>query len=292
MVFQCNDIYIDNERGEIICRDTGEVLYDHMIDIGPEWRGRVGDYEEWVKRARTGPKLSFTIHDSGLVTDIDLSTKSYREKVKYLKLRSLQKKIRIAKSQRKLVEALALMNQTAAVLGLPDIVKETAGMIIKKLFSKMQIKQNKIRAYVAAALVIAVRKHGIPMRVNDIIKHLGVSKNEYWDATADIQFNLDPSEIRGIIDPRRFLGWIVSKLGLSPKVYMIASHIIAALKERGYTEGKDPAGIAAAAVYVASIIANEKRTQKEIAEVTGITEVTIRNRYRDMIDKLVIEVYV
>jgi len=52
------------------------------------------------------------------------------------------------------------------------------------------------------------------------------------------------------------------------------------------TSGRGPTGIAAAALYVASLIHGEKRTQREVADVAGVTEVTIRNRYKELIKKL------
>ena len=55
------------------------------------------------------------------------------------------------------------------------------------------------------------------------------------------------------------------------------------------TSGKGPTGVAAAALYIAAVLENEKRTQRDIADVVGVTEVTIRNRYKDLVEKLGIE---
>jgi transcription initiation factor TFIIB len=55
------------------------------------------------------------------------------------------------------------------------------------------------------------------------------------------------------------------------------------------TSGRGPAGIAAAALYVAALINDEKKTQREVADVAGITEVTIRNRYKELLDRLDLE---
>ncbi len=285
----CLNIVFDKERGELICADTGEVLSEHWIEFGPDWRAYSG--EEWMKRAHVGA-LTHTVHDSGLVTEIDTTVRSYRNKVKYTKLRQLQRKIRIDKSEKRLVEALTYMNQLCAILGMPDNVKETAGIIVKHIFSSLNPRHSKIKVYVVAAVIYAAKIHGIPIRAKELLPKLGISEDEYWRAVSDLNFKVKLPNIKVYLDPRAFLPSIVSNLGLSQKVYLLASMMIDAMKRRGYTEGKDPAGIAAAAVYVASIISNEKRTQKTIAKAANVTEVTIRNRYRDIVDKLYIEVEV
>ncbi len=289
MTMDCLNIVFDKERGELICADTGEVLSEHWIELGPDWRAYSG--EEWMKRAHVGA-LTHTVHDSGLVTEIDTTVRSYRNKVKYTKLRQLQRKIRIDKSEKRLVEALTYMNQLCAILGMPDNVKETAGLIVKHIFSSLNPRHSKIKVYVVAAIIYAAKIHGIPIRAKELLPKLGISEDEYWRAISDLNFKVRLPNIKVYLDPRAFLPSIISNLGLSQKVYLLASMMIDAMKRRGYTEGKDPAGIAAAAVYVASIISNEKRTQKTIAKAANVTEVTIRNRYRDIVDKLYIEVEV
>ncbi len=286
----CTNVVYDDKSGSIICVDTGEVLEDHAIDPGPWWR--VFSAEEWIQKTQAS-SITFSVHDLGLVTDIDLSASGFRARrrqLEFSKMRKLHRQLRVKKEEKKLVEALMMMNKYAAMLGLPNEVKETAGQILKKLFTVMKPKQSKLSAYVAAALVKALKIHGIPRRVKEVLSVMGVSEEDYWNANSDISFKLNLASRP--LDPRQFISKIVTNLGLSTRVMLVASKIIDVLKRRGYTEGKDPAGIAAAAVYVASIILNEKRTQKEIAMAANVTEVTIRNRYRDIIDKLYIEVLV
>ncbi len=286
---ECKNIVEDPTRGEIICIDTGEVIADHLIQEGAPWRAY--NTEEWMKRVHASSTTN-VVHDSGLVTDIKLIAKNHRMKMMSLKFRSLQHKIRVAKDQRKLVEALTKMNKLAAQLGLPEAVKETAGILIKKIISTLNPRKSKLDVYVAAAVILAARLHNIPQRAKDVLPLLGIPEQLYWKAMTEIMFSIEDIPKRSTLDPRVFLQKIVTNLNLSQKVYTLASQIIAVLKQRGYTEGKDPAGIAAAAVYVASIIMNEKKTQREVANAANVTEVTIRNRYKDIVDKVEIRVYV
>ncbi|RLG78031.1 MAG: transcription initiation factor IIB [Thermoprotei archaeon] len=280
-------IVFDAIRGEQICIESGEVISDHITINSPEWRAY--NYDEWLKRSRAGAAHTYKVHDHGLSTDIDLSKRKYREYSKMVKLRYIHRKMRVSKKDKKLVEALATMNRVCAILRTPEVVKETAGMFLKKIFDSLTVKKNKINAYIAAAVIIALRKHGIPVRHTEVLRYLNVSADEYWRVRAEISLALGGKAV-ALIDPRRYIPQIATKLGLSADVQLLASKIIDILKKRGFTEGKDPVGIAAASIYIASILMNEKRTQKEVAEAAQVTEVTIRNRYRDMIDKLMIEV--
>jgi transcription initiation factor TFIIB len=78
-------------------------------------------------------------------------------------------------------------------------------------------------------------------------------------------------------------------LHLSPKTQNEALKILKKAEITELTSGRGPAGIAAAALYVAAVLNDEKKTQREVADVAGITEVTIRNRYKELLDKLELE---
>lgn len=290
MEISCNNPIFDHERGEIICTDTGEVIDEERISLGPDWRAYTS--EEWNKRAHANT-LTNTVHDSGLITEIGSSTsKSLKETLKMKKLAILQRKLRVDRNERKLVETLTYLNNICNILGLPDNARETAAIILKKLFSVLQPRQNKLMILAIASVVLASRKHGIPVRVREITERFGVSEDEYWKLMSEIHMKIDLSGIKAYVDPRKFLPQIIYNLHLSQNVYLLASKIIDKLKKNGLTEGKDPAGIAAAVVYISSIIMNEKKTQREVAQAANVTEVTIRNRYRDIIDKVTITVFI
>ena len=60
--------------------------------------------------------------------------------------------------------------------------------------------------------------------------------------------------------------------------------------EKGLTSGRGPTGVAAAALYIASVLLGERKTQRDVADIAGVTEVTIRNRYKELAEKLDIEI--
>ena len=276
-------IVFDEVRGEYICIETGEVIEEHRVDLSRETR--VYAHEEWIERSRTGPVLTHKVHDSGLTTTIDSRGIIGR------KLSALHKRLRVSNRERKLVEALALMNDVTSKLNLPEYVKEEAGRIIKTLFNKGLLKKNKLAIFVAVAIHQACKIYGVPMRIQDILTYVGGTKEEFWSAKMQMATKLGRIIPEATIDPSAFIPKIITKLKLPPSVAALASRIIASLKLKGVTEGKDPVGLAAASVYVASILLNNKRTQRDIARAAGITEPTIRSRYRDIIENLMIVVH-
>lgn len=284
----CSELIFDRERGEVICADTGEVVDEDRVSLKPDWR--VYTPEEWNRRVHTSA-ITHTVHDSGLSTEIDLSI-GYKERDKNKRLAQLQKKNRVDRSSRKTVEALTYLNKICSYLTLPKQVRETSAMILKRVLSTMQPKISRLQVLAVVSVVLAARKHGVPVRIREVISKFGIDEEEYWKIASEIYVNVDLNEFKAYVDPRKFLPQIVSNLGLSQQVYMLSAKLIDALKRSGLTEGKDPAGIAAAVVYIASIILDEKKTQKQVAQAANVTEVTIRNRYRDILDKVLITVHI
>jgi transcription initiation factor TFIIB len=87
-------------------------------------------------------------------------------------------------------------------------------------------------------------------------------------------------------DPIRCVSKIASKASISMKTQRSAIKILKEAQRRGIAAGKDPMGLAAAALYVACVLEGEKKTQKDIAEVANVTEVTVRNRYKGLKEAL------
>lgn len=293
MINTCNNVVMDYERGSLICIDTGEVVDENNILLAPDWRAFTHD--EWQRRAHTGA-ISQIVHDAGLTTEIGTRETGstllrHREYMKMMKLRYLNKKVRVNKHDRKIVEALSNLNHMCAILGMPDHVKETAAIILKKVFYALQPRRDDLQILSLISIVLASRKHGIPIRVKQLLQKFGIGEDRYWKLLSDVNMKSDINEFKSYTDPRIFIPSIISNLKSSQRVYMLSSKIIESLKKYGLTEGKDPAGIAAATVYIASIVLDEKKTQKDVAKAANVTEVTIRNRYRDVIDKIVIIVH-
>ncbi len=294
--FQCppDKIIYDEFRGEYICTETGEVVEDKVVDQGPEWRAFTP--EEREKRSRTGSPLSPTIHDGGLSTMIDWRDRDasgkkleMRRRLEVMRWRKWQIRTRIQNSiDRNITQAAAELERIADQLGLPRAVKEQAANIYRQAVEKGVVRGRAVESVVAAALYAACRIFKIPRTLDEIAQYTKTSKKEvarcYRLLVRELNVKIP------IADAADFVPRIASALGLSGKVIKKAIEILDRAKARGLTAGKDPAGLAAAAVYTAAQIYEERRTQKDVAQVAGVTEVTVRNRYKELIQYLKIKV--
>ncbi|MCY0873908.1 transcription initiation factor IIB [Acidianus infernus] len=276
-------IVFDASRGEYICTETGEVLEDKVVDEGPEWRAYTE--EENRERSRAGT-INIAVHDMGLSTYMDTRAK---DRIKAMRLRKLQIRSRVGTSeQRNLVKAMTILERIIDNLGLPKSVKEEAAIIYRKALEKKLIKGRSIEEVVAASVYAACRKMNIPTTLEEISKATSANKKEIGKAYR-LLLREDVTEVPAS-DPKYYVMKIASLLGLSGKVMTAAMEIVERAKKAGITSGKDPASIAAAAVYIAANINGERRSQREISEVSGVTQVTIRNRYREIARELGIDI--
>src|SRR2546426_690904 len=106
----------------------------------------------------------------------------------------------------------------------------------------------------------------------------------YRFMTRELKLKLMPTK------PQDYVSRFCSELKLSGEVQSRAVEILKDAQDKELTSGRGPTGVAAAAIYISSILCNERRTQREVADVAGVTEVTIRNRYKELTEKLGIKV--
>lgn len=286
----------DYDRGELICEDCGLVIDNQYIDEGPEWRAF--DMKQEEKRARTGAPMTEMVHDKGLSTGIDSSNRdSYgraipsKKKAQIYRLRKWQRRIRVSDAaERNLAYALTEMGRLASTMGLPKNIRETAAVIYRKAVKKNLIRGRSIKSVVAASLYAACRKASVPRTLDEIAEATSPDRKEvgrtYRFLSRELILKIKPTR------PQEYLSHFCSELDLSVKVQKIAKNIIDQAEEQELISGKGPTGLAAAAIYIASINGGERKTQSEIADVAAVTEVTVRNRYQPLIDKLDIDIEV
>ncbi|MBS3816701.1 MAG: transcription initiation factor IIB [Candidatus Thermoplasmatota archaeon] len=286
----------DYDRGELICEDCGLVIDNQYIDEGPEWRAF--DMKQEEERARTGAPMTEMVHDKGLSTGIDSSNRdSYgraipsKKKAQIYRLRKWQRRIRVSDAtERNLAYALTEMDRMASTMGLPKNIRETAAVVYRKAVKKNLIRGRSINSVVAASLYAACRKAGVPRTLDEIAEATSSDRKEigrtYRFLSRELILKLKPTK------PQEYLSRFCSELDLSGKVQKISKNIIDQAEEQELISGKGPTGLAAAAIYIASINGGERRTQREVAEVAAVTEVTVRNRYKELVDKLDIDIEV
>ena len=290
--FECGSTRLirDSEVAEIVCMDCGCVASEKLADRGPEWRAF--NKEQREKRARTGAPVTFTIHDKGLSTLIDWRDRDVlgrkipsSQKAQLYRLRKWQRRIRVSDGrERNLAFALSEITKISNNLSLPKSIFETASVIYRKALKKRLVRGRSIQGISAASVYIACRQCGLARTLNDVAAASNVSRRELGRSYRFLVNEINCSI--PLIRPIQYVSRFSNQLELHGKVEVIASKILSAARELRLTSGRGPKGIAAAATYIASTLTGQTMTQREIAEIAQVTEVTIRNRYKEMIRRL------
>ncbi|NPA62425.1 MAG: transcription initiation factor IIB [Methanococci archaeon] len=240
--------------------------------------------------------LHNTIHDKGLSTVIDWRNKdsygkdlSANKRAQLYRLRKWQRRIRVSDAaERNLAFALSELDRITSKLGLPRHVRENAAIIYRNAVEKGLIRGRSIEGVVAAAIYAACRRCRVPRTLDEIAEASRVDRKEigrtYRFLARELNIKLTPT------NPIDYVPRFASELGLPGEVESKAIQILQQATEKGLTSGRGPTGVAAAAIYIASVLLGCRRTQREVAEVAGVTEVTIRNRYKELTEHLDIDV--
>jgi transcription initiation factor TFIIB len=232
------------------------------------------------------------MHDKGLTTTIDWKDKdaygrsiSSKKRSQMHRLRKWQERIRTKDAgERNLQFALSEVDRMASALGVPQSVREVASVIYRRALNEDLIRGRSIEGVSTAALYAACRKEGIPRSLEEISEVSRVERKEigrtYRYISQELGLEMRP------VDPQKYVPRFSSELGLGEEVQSKANEIIETTADQGLLSGKSPTGYAAAAIYAASLLCNEKKTQREVADVAQVTEVTIRNRYQEQIEAM------
>ncbi|MEF8847966.1 MAG: transcription initiation factor IIB [Candidatus Thermoplasmatota archaeon] len=289
---KCGSIHLtrDYPRAEVVCKKCGLVIDSEIIDYGPEWRAFNNEQHE--KKSRTGTPMTFTRHDKGLSTTISWQNKDAygrsipsKNRAQIFRLRKCHARTKISDgTEKNLIVALSTLDRMSSVLTLPRNIRETAAMIYRKVAKNNLIRGRTTEGITAAVLYAACRQCNVPRTLEEISKVSEITKKDigrnYRKISRELQLKILPTT------PNDYVSRFCSKLKLSNDVVTKTNDILKKAIKQELTNGRGPTGMAAATIYIACIICGERRTQREIAEVSHVTEVTIRNRYKEIAEKL------
>ena len=282
------NVVADESRGETVCADCGLVIDEDSIDRGPEWRAF--DSAERDRKSRVGAPTTNLMHDKGLSTNIGWQNKdaygnalSSRQREQMQRLRTWNERFRTRDSkERNLKQALGEIDRMASALGLPENVRETASVIYRRALGEDLLPGRSIEGVATAALYAAARQAGTPRSLDEIERVSRVEKMEltrtYRYVVRELKLEVEPA------DPTQYVPRFASDLDLSDEAERQARELLESAKRAAIHSGKSPVGLAAAAVYAAALLTNEKVTQNEVSEVADVSEVTIRNRYKELLE--------
>ena len=289
---QASEVITDAESGEIICTSCGMVSSnDKAIQQGTQER-RAFDYEQMKDRSRVGMPMTLTRHDKGLSTIIgrpnrDASGKGLDDSMRSMmqRLRTWDHRIQVSSpTDRNLARAFELLEMLKGKLGLPDNVIEKAAYIYRKVQQLGMVKGRTIAATLAASIYVASREAGIPRTLAEIASLSNTSYKDLSRVYRLIVLNLDLKV--PMVDPVKCVAKIANKIEVSEKTKRNAINYMHNVITKGIAAGKDPMGLAGAVLYLSCIQSDEHRTQLDVAAASGVTEVTLRNRCKELNTKI------
>jgi transcription initiation factor TFIIB len=278
----------DPESGEIICSNCGIVILDRIEDYIHEER-RAYPMEELDNRSRTGAPASLAIHDRGLSTIIGKANVDASGKVldtamlpQIKKLRKWNSWINVHKSsERNLRRAFQKLDSLKDKLGLSDSIVEKTAYIFRKVHGRDLVRGRTIDGMLAAALYIVCREMGTSITLKDIAAASNLTYKDISRNYSVLVFELDIKI--PLVDPMKCIVKVANKLGVNEKTKKQAMNIMSEVVKREMTPGKVPMGLAGSVLYLSSQITGEVISQANVAQAAGTTEVTIRNRFKDLI---------
>ena len=271
---------------EAVCDDCGLVVPDATLEtsVTPYTPSGTDDRE-----SRVGPSSTNLVHDKGLSTVIgwqDTDAKgnalSGERRRQVHRLRRWDERFRRrSPSDTNLMHALGEIDRMASALGVPDSTRETAGVIYRRALDDGLLPGRAIESVATAALYAASRMEDSPRSIDEVstvsrVEQLRVER-AYRHVSRELGLEIAPT------DPRAFIGRIASELDCTDATEREARRLAGTAVERGVHSGKHPVSVAAGALYAAATLCDESLRQADIARVADVSEMTIRNRYPEIL---------
>lgn len=278
------NILFDSSLQAYVCSTCGLVVDDRPIYQGQETIDR-------DETARYSGAFTYRVHDHGVgSTEISGSLRKHIKQGRTWVARNVD--ARVSKEDKKVVKALRELNELVRQVKPPKVVAETAAEILREVVKNLNVKEQTLKKIVIGALFLAYKICNTPRPARVFAKELGIKESDLWEGVRKIR------EVKGdikvnpeVFEPRYYVNFITSKLKLSPEVGALSSEILSHVKEVQLS-GKNPASLAAAAVYLAGILMDQRRNQLEVGSVIGQTDVAVRSAYDMLIKTLDIEILI
>jgi len=292
----CNSSLVDDtENGEIICSGCGIVMAEHMEDYGPEAKG--SSLEDKMKLARATGQTSYSQHDLGITTEISIGSTDFSGKKinaetasQMHRLGKWQQRVRVSSSRdRRLSNVLGRVSEICQNCSLPKNVIETASLIYRSLDGKnIQVKGKSVVSISAAVVYMACKRCDVVRSLEEILREVVIPRDvKSKTKLASKYYRMLMMELGTVATPMitmdKYISKIANMTNTDPRVERLSLEIAEKTKDRNLADGKAPNGIAAAYLYIASILLGQSVLQRDMSSVSGVTEVTIRNRCKEIL---------
>lgn len=281
---ECGSERFEKDSGETYCLNCGAVVDVSKIDTSREYRAF--DAQGTEKKERVGTSITYTKADKGMSTKIgnnsEMNKLSNKKRGQYYRLKKWDN--RRESNADSLQKGLNILDRLTFELNLPESVKEEAGRLYEKSYEEDLIKGKSREASIASLIYLVARNQNVPRTQSEISDATGVKERKMNKTYRNIARELD-LKIRPA-DPKNFIPRYQEKLELSGEVGAHARNIIKEAMDKGATSGRSPSSIAAAALYIAALLEDEKVSQRDIGDVAHVTQTTVRKTYRHIAEEL------
>jgi transcription initiation factor TFIIB len=292
----CDSSVIDDtQNGERICSGCGIVVAEQMEDHSPE--ARSNSLEDKMKLARATGQTTYSQHDLGIATEISIETRDFSGKKidsevasQMHRLGKWQKRVRVSTSRdRRLANILTKISEICQSSSLPKNVIETASIIYRSLDGKhIEVKGKSVVGISAAVVYMACKQCDVIRSLEEILRgschanelrpKIKLASRYYRTLVMEL-----PTVTTPVVTMDKYISKIANMTNTETRVEILAIEIAEKTKNHNLAVGKAPNGIAAAYLYIASILLGQNVLQRDVSSVSGVTEVTIRNRCKEIL---------
>ncbi|MCA9813146.1 MAG: transcription factor IIB [Nitrosarchaeum sp.] len=292
---ECQSSLIDDvQNGEIICSGCGVVVADQIADYGPETKSST--LEDKMRLARATGQTTYSQHDLGIATEISISSKDFSGKTinhevanQMHNLRKWQQRVRVSSPrERRLANVLAKIGEACDGINLSKNVLETASMIYRNLDGYIDVKGKSIASITAATIYMACKQCDVVRSLEEICRGVCAPRDVKTKTKLAARYYRTMVMEMGhltapIVTMDKYISKIANMTHTEVRVERLALEIAEKTKGNNIADGKTPNGIAAAYLYVASVLLGQNVLQRDVSSVAGVTEVTIRNRCKEIL---------
>lgn len=292
---ECQASLVDDiQNGEIICSGCGVVVAEQRIDYGPETKS--ANLEDRMKLARATGQTTYSQHDLGITTEISISTKDFSGKTinhqvanQMHNLRKWQQRVRVSSPrERRLANVLSKLGETCDSLNLSKNVLETASMIYRNLDGHVEVKGKSVASITAATIYMACKQCDVVRSLEEICRGICAPKDVKSKTKLAAKYYrtmvMEMGHVNApVVTMDKYISKIANMTQTEVRVERLALEIAEKTKGSSIADGKAPNGIAAAYLYVASVLLGQNVLQRDVSSIAGVTEVTIRNRCKEIL---------
>ena len=268
----------EQEKGDTLCKQCGLVMNERGLDLSHSGI-RAYTKQEKDKKERTGCPISILMPDIGLSTIID------RSKIKNPDLRRAAKwNTHMTWEKRNMLIAITELKRIGSNLNFPERVKKSAVRLYKEVFKRKLLRGRSISGMVAACSYFVCKEEKVPITLQEILDEASINSNIVKKCYKILvrELNLKSPHV----DPVSLIPRYCAELSLPIEVEKEAISILKKFIQKSSICGKDPKGLCAGSIYLVAKLKNRRVSQKEISQVIGVTEVTLRSRYKELLKSI------